>query len=157
MLKRCINGFSKNGAQYVVLARTPGSHPQHFQPHFHFEFHDVNCPLSWSDAEISYANWPIKKLRRQDRRKPIPKTEKSNLLICCVFIFFTPDEGYNLDPYLGTMPIAIVAMDSIDPARPLKRMTHASITLWIGWRQWQARWRSQGPPVWRNVLWAFMK
>lgn len=58
--RRHSSWFSKNVAQYGVLASTPGSHPQQFQLHSDPKSIDVDCPLSRSDALISNVTWPTK-------------------------------------------------------------------------------------------------
>lgn len=80
--------FPENMVQYAVITRTPGTHPQHFQPHFNSKFSDVDCPFSKSDATISNVRSAARKHTWWDSWQSMWKTEKLSVWIDELSIFY---------------------------------------------------------------------
>lgn len=61
-------------------------------------------------AHCCSIDWPQNKLMSHDNQKPLRSTDKISRLVSCIIDFFTPPNGYVLDPYAGTMPLALAAL-----------------------------------------------
>lgn len=105
-----ISAFPKNSTQHAELARALRSHRQQVQPHFNSKFIGFESPFSISDAVISSFSCSTSKLATEDSRRSALKTESKIDLLSYFVDLFTSEEGNTLDPYDGSMSLAIVCV-----------------------------------------------
>lgn len=80
----------KERAQHAVLARTSGSHQQHFQPHLDSKPTKVDYLSLRSDAVVSNVIWPTRNLTRWDSWRFMRKAEKMICFIACTVDLYRP-------------------------------------------------------------------
>lgn len=110
--RRPITDFPQNIAEFALIAKAPGLHPERFKPEYSSPFHLVNCSLKRRFSAIYNVPVPRSKLTYPNSKSPIRVEEKSVDLLAEILDLFVPEEGSVLDPYAGTLTTAIACMSS---------------------------------------------
>lgn len=90
---------------YAILARGAGTYTSGLKPPLNARYANTECHLTATpQCNIKSSQ---NKLISRDNRKLVRTPEKSIQLMSCIIDFFTPCNGYVLDPYAGTMPLEL--------------------------------------------------
>ena len=104
--------FPQNCTEFILLAKSNGSHPTGFMPDFKHLYNNV-CTSS-NKAFAGVSNLPVTKFKLLNKpsNEPVRVEEKNVDFILELVSQFSPNNGSIMDPYAGTFTSAIAAFRS---------------------------------------------
>lgn len=101
-----INTFPQNLCEYCVIVHYTGGHPDKFFPNYDSQINNFLCHMNRWYVPMFYIPATTRLLRRSNIMRPFCTTEKTPPLLGEIIALFTPQGGFVVDPYTGTLTTA---------------------------------------------------